>query len=320
MSEKKLDKGLLGKIIAMIIVALIVIAFYNPKLLFFLSSHQQKAVQYFTENYIRAFQPLKDASGSFDLLRVGALILMFATCWVVNAALQFALSFIKPKKRRAKTVKSLIASSLKYVILIYAVIYALSMLGFNVGAVIASLGVLGLIIGFGAQSLIEDVITGLFIVLEGQLQVGDIVAVDDWRGTVTNIGIRTTTIVDTGNNARIVNNSDIRNLVNLSNVASKAIVLAPIAYDTDLKKAEKTITDLCEELPKMYPDIFKTVPQYMGVENLGSSSVDLKIAADVDEADIFSAKRILNREVFLAFGKAGIEIPFSQHTIHMAKD
>ena len=320
MNEKKINKGLIGKLIAIIIVALVVIAFYNPKMLFFLSSHQQKAVQYFTENYIRAFQPLKDADGSFDLLRVGGLLLMFAECWVINAVLQFVLGLINPKKRRAKTIKSLFASCLKYVIVIYAVIYALSMLGFNVGAVIASLGVLGLIIGFGAQSLIEDVITGLFIVLEGQLQVGDIVAVDDWRGPVTNIGIRTTTIVDTGNNARIVNNSDIRNLVNLSNVASKAIILAPIAYSTDLKKAEKVVKDLCEELPKMYPEVFKTAPVYMGVENLGSSSVDLKIAADVDEADIFNAKRLLNREVFLAFGKAKIEIPFSQHTIHMAKD
>ena len=320
MKKMKLSKGAIGKIIAIVIIALVILAFYNPSLLFFLSEHQQKTVQYFTENYVKAFQPLKDADGSFDFLRVGGLLLMFAQCWLVNAIAQFLFKFVKPKSRRGKTLLSLASSFFKYIIVIYAIVYALSILGFNVGAVIASLGVLGLIIGFGAQSLIEDVITGLFIVLEGQLQVGDIVAVDDWRGTVTNIGIRTTTIVDTGNNARIVNNSDIRNLVNLSNVASKAIVLAPIAYSTDLKKAEKTVRDLCEELPKMYPDVFKVVPEYMGVENLGSSSVDLKIAADVDEADIFNAKRLLNREVFLAFGKAGIEIPFSQHTIHMAKD
>ncbi|MBO4818647.1 MAG: mechanosensitive ion channel [Firmicutes bacterium] len=320
MDEKKSRNVMIRRIIVMVIVALIILAFYNPSMLFFLSPHQQKAVQYFTENYIKAFQPLKAADGSFDLLRVGGLLLMFVECWLINAALQFILSLINPKKRRARTIKSLFASFLKYIIVIYAIIYALSMLGFNVGAVIASLGVLGLIIGFGAQSLIEDVITGLFIVLEGQLQVGDIVAIDDWRGTVTNIGIRTTTIVDTGNNARIVNNSDIRNLVNLSNVSSKAIVLAPIAYSTDLEKAEKVVKALCEELPTMYPNIFKVVPQYLGVEALGSSSVDLKIAADVDEANIFTAKRLLNREVFLAFGKAGIEIPFSQHTIHMAKD
>ena len=320
MDEKKSRNLMIRRIIVMVIVALILIAFYNPKLLFFLSSHQQKAVQYFTENYIRAFQPLKDSEGGFDLLRVGGMLLMFAMCWLINAVVQFALGFINPKKRKAKTVKSLFASFIKYIIVIYAVIYALSMLGFNVGAVIASLGVLGLIIGFGAQSLIEDIITGLFIVLEGQLQVGDIVAVDDWRGTVTNIGIRTTTIVDTGNNARIVNNSDIRNLVNLSGVLSKAIILAPIAYSTDLVKAEKCVKDLCEKLPEMYPDVFKKTPVYMGVENLGSSSVDLKIAADVDEENIFQAKRLMNREVFLAFGKAKIEIPFSQHTIHMAKD
>ena len=320
MNEKKLSKGLIGRIIAIVIVALIIIAFYQPSLLFFLSEHQQKTVQYFTENYIKAVQPLKDADGSFDILRVFGLLLMFAECWLVNAIAQFLFKLAKPKTRRGKTLISLSSSFFKYIVVIYAVIYALSILGFNVGAVIASLGVLGLIIGFGAQSLIEDVITGLFIVLEGQLQVGDIVAIDEWRGTVTNIGIRTTTIVDTGNNARIVNNSDIRNLVNLSNVASKAIAIAPIAYDTDLPKAEETVRKLCKELPSMYPDLFKVEPQYLGVEALGSSSVDLKITADVDEANIFIARRTLNREIFLAFKKAGIEIPFSQHTIHMAKD
>ena len=320
MNKKKLSKGMTGKIIAIAIIALILIAFYQPKLLFFLSEHQQRTVQYFTEHYIKAFQPIKDADGEFDVLRVCGLLLMFAGCWLVNSVAQLLFKLAKPKSRRGKTLLSLASSFFKYIIVIYAIVYALSILGFNVGAVIASLGVLGLVIGFGAQSLIEDVITGLFIVLEGQLQVGDIVAIDDWRGTVTNIGIRTTTIVDTGNNARIVNNSDIRNLVNMSNVASKAIILAPIAYNTDLAKAEDCVKKLCEELPGMYPKVFKTVPQYMGVENLGSSSVDLKIAADVDEADIFNAKRLLNREVFLAFGKAGIEIPFSQHVIHMAKD
>ena len=320
MSGKKIKNIVTRRIIAILIIALLVIVFYKPSLLFFLSDHQQKAIQYFTENYIKAFQPLKDSEGGFDFLRLGGLALMFAECWLINAVIQFLLGLIKLKNKRANTMKSLFASFVKYIIVIYAVIYALAILGFNVGAVIASLGVLGLIIGFGAQSLIEDIITGLFIVLEGQLQVGDIVAVDDWRGTVTNIGVRTTTIVDTGNNARIVNNSDIRNLVNLSSVLSKAIIIAPIAYDTDLVKAEETVKKLCEELPSMYPKIFKTVPKYLGVEALGNSSVDLKIAADVEEEEIFNAKRLLNREVFLAFRKAGIEIPFNQTVVHMAKD
>lgn len=318
MSEKK--KTSAGRITALIIIIIIVAALISPSLLGFLPEGFRLTLTKFSENYLGAFQPLKDSNGQFDYLRIVALIVAMAACWAVNAILQFILRSFKAKTRRGNTVKSLFASLIKYIIAIYAIIYGLSILGFNVGAVIASLGVLGLVIGFGAQSLIEDIITGLFIVLEGNLQVGDIVAVDEWRGTVTNIGIRTATIMDTGNNCRIVNNSDIRNFVNLSSISSKAVILAPIAYETDLVKAEEEVKALCAKLPAMYPEIFKTAPQYMGVETLNESSVDLKISADVNEADIFTAKRLLNREVFLAFGKCGIEIPFNQCVVHMAKD
>ena len=300
--------GLPGKLIALIIVLIIVAAFLKPSLLFFLGEKGQAAVQSFTDNYLSAFQPLKDAEGSFDFLRVLALIIEAAACWVVNTVIQFIIRSFKAKTRRGNTIKSLFASLIKYIIVIYGIIYALAILGFNVGAVIASLGVLGLIIGFGAQSLIEDVITGLFIVMEGQLQVGDIVAIDDWRGEVTNIGIRTTTIEDTGNNARIVNNSDIRNLVNLSNEMSKAVVQIAISYDTDLVETEKVILAFCEGLPAAHPEIFKTAPVYMGVEELGESGIELKIAADVEELNIYNAKHILNRELLLTLRKNGIDI------------
>lgn len=318
MDGKKKIKG--GKIIALIIILFFVILILNPTLLSFLPDKIYLPLKNFSEAYLSAFQPLQDANGKFDWLRLLALVIVIAACWAVNAVIQLIFKLIEPKTRKGNTIESICASLIKYIIVIYAIVYGLSILGFNVGAVIASLGVLGLVIGFGAQSLISDIVTGLFIVLEGNLQVGDIVAIDDWRGTVTGIGIRTTKLMDTGNNVRIINNSDIRNLVNLSNIDSKAVIVAPIAYDTDLAKAEKTLNELCAKLPSMYPEIFKTAPQYLGVDALGASSVDLKLVATINESDIFTAKRILNREVFLAFGEAGIEIPFSQHVIHMAKD
>lgn len=317
MKEKKIKPG---RIVALVIIVLFVTLFLNPSFLNLLPAAIADPLKKFSESYLGAFQPLQDASGRFDWLRLVALVVAIAACWAVNAIIQLILGLIKPKTRKGNTLKSICASLIKYIIVLYAIIYGLSILGFNVGAVIASLGVLGLVIGFGAQSLISDIVTGLFIVLEGNLQVGDIVAIDDWRGTVTNIGIRTTTLMDTGNNCRIVNNSDIRNLVNLSNIESKAVILAPIAYDTDLAKAEAVLKTLCDKLPTLYPEVFKTAPQYIGVDALGASSVDLKIVATVDEADIFTAKRLMNREVFLAFGENGIEIPFSQHVVHMAKD
>ncbi len=308
-----------GKLIAIILIVLLVAVLSQPKLLFFLNEYQQDALSAFVKNYLSAYQPLQDAEGGFDFLRLLALVLMAFGCWAFSAVIGLILSRIHFKKRHAETVKTLIGSLIKYAIVIYGVIYGLSILGFNVGAVIASLGVLGLIIGFGAQSLIEDVITGLFLVLEGQIQVGDIISISDYRGTVTNIGVRTTTITDAGGNAKIMNNSDIRNMVNLSTLDSKAAVIAPIAYETDLEKAEEVVKTLCGKLPEMYPKIFPVPADYVGVDALNDHSVDLKVVATVKEENIFTARRLLNREIFLAFGEAGIEIPFMQQVVTMKK-
>lgn len=321
MSKKssKKKKGL-TRLIVFAVILLVVIFIVNPKIMFFLPEGAKNALGAFVDKYLKAFQPLQNSEGGFDFLRIISLLIMAAGCVAVNAIIQWVLANIKFKKRRSATIKSLVSSVVKYVILIYGLIYGLSILGFNVGAVIASLGVLGLIVGFGAQSLIEDIITGFFIVIEGTFQVGDIIAIDEWRGEVKKIGIRTTTLLDTGGNAKVINNSDIRNLVNLSDVTSVAVCIAPIAYETDLVKAEKVVKKVCEELPKMYPDIFPTPGRYLGVDCLNDHSVDLKFVTDVQEVNIFGAKRLMNREIFLAFNEAGIEIPFMQQVVHMAKD
>ena len=193
------------------------------------------------------------------------------------------------------------------------------MLGVNTGAILASLGVLGLIIGFGTQSLIEDVITGLFIIFEGQFHVGDIVSIDDFRGTVTSIGVRTTQLTDAGGNIKIVNNSDIRTMTNLSEVTSAAVVDVGISYGADLKQAEDVVNELLK-LPEMYPDVFVSAPTYDGVQALSASSVDLRIVAKVDETQLYRAQRLMNRELKLALDDAGIEIPFQQVVVHQTKD
>ena len=123
-----------------------------------------------------------------------------------------------------------------------------------------------------------------------------------------------------GGNIRIMNNSDIRVLTNLSDVSSVAVSIVSIAYGADLLKAEKVINELCDRLPDMYPEMFPTKPHYMGVENLSDSSVDLKVTADVHESNIYNARRILNRELKLALDAGGIEIPFPQVVVWQGKE
>ena len=318
-TKKKRRTGA-GRIIGVVVIVLILLLVSFPDLCFFLSAPQKEAVKLFNQTYLGKYIPMRTEEGGFDFMRLVALILMIAACWAVYRILMWILGLIKTKTRRGETLKGMLANVIRYAVVIFAIIYGLNILGADVLTVIAGLGILALIIGFGAQSLIEDIFAGIFILFEGRFYVGDIISVDGFRGTVRSIGIVSTQIADVGGNIRIMNNSDIRVLTNLSDVSSVAVSIVSIAYGADLIKAEKVINALLDTLPEKYPQMFPTRPNYMGVENLSDSSVDLKVTADVHESNIYNARRILNRELKLALDAGGIEIPFPQVVVWQGKE
>ncbi|MBO4872138.1 MAG: mechanosensitive ion channel, partial [Lachnospiraceae bacterium] len=219
-AEKKQQKNSASRIVGIVIILLILLVLNVPALLFFLKPEQQEAVKLFHQTYFSQYVPVRTADGGFDWLRIIALLFMIAACWAVYKVVMWILSKIKLKSRHAETIKGLIANLIRYGIVIFAIIFGLNLLGADILTVIASLGILALIIGFGAQSLIEDIFAGLFILFEGRFYVGDIISVDGFRGEVKSIGIVSTQIADAGGNIRIINNSDIRVLTNLSEVSS----------------------------------------------------------------------------------------------------
>ncbi len=307
--------SLIGSAVILVLMALLSF----PDMLFFLNPSQKEAVTTFQETYFSRYMPIRTESGGFDFLRIVAVIFMVACCAAVMRIIALVFDKIKLEDRHAETLKILLANVLRYVVIIFAIVFGLNMLGADILTVIASLGILALVIGFGAQSLIEDIFAGLFIIFEGRFYVGDIISVDGFRGTVRSIGIVSTQIADAGGNIKIINNSDIRTLVNLSEVRSVAVSIVSISYNADLIVAEKVIRDMAEKLPQMYPEVFPSAPVYAGVENLGESSVDLKLTAAVDEANIYAARRIMNRELKLALDAAHIEIPFPQVVVWQGK-
>lgn len=319
MKEKQHQKIPVGKLIAIAIVILVVVSLANPALLFFLSPAQQQVLADFQTTYFTSALPMGAATGSFDPLRLVALTLLLAECWIVVSAVGLAANHWKLKNRHTETLKGLACNCIKYAVVIFTVIFGLSIMGINMVAVLTSLGIVGLVIGFGAQSLIEDVITGLFIIFEGQFHVGDIITIDNFRGTVTGIGIRTTNLMDAGGNIKIINNSDIRTLTNLSEVESFAIADVGISYSADLLVAEIVILRQMEQMPKLYPDIFPEAPTYSGVQDLAASSVNLRVVAKVAEENVYKARRLLNRALKLCLDRAEIEIPFPQMVVHQGK-
>lgn len=242
------------------------------------------------------------------------LIMLFSGLMLASALIQLLLDRWTPATGHGRTVRTLAGSALRYLVMLVGLLWGLSILGVDVKALLAAAGVMALIIGFGAESLIADVVTGTFMLFEHQYEVGDIIVVDDFRGTVTQIGIRTTSITDTGGNVKIINNSDIRNLINRSNDSSFAVCDIGIPYQGYLLRAEEKLAEVLPALHQEQPDLFQAVPRYLGVQQLDNENdaVILRISAKVAERDIYSAQRMLNRTLLLAFEEVGIPNPVAE--------
>lgn len=243
-------------------------------------------------------------------------VVMACIVLVIQNILLMVLGLLHFKRNRSNTIVTIFASLIRYGAILLIICWGLTLMGVNVETVVASVGLIALIIGFGAESLIEDVITGLFMLLENQYNVDDIVEVDGFRGTVTSIGIRTTALTDVGGNIKIINNSNMKDILNRSNNVSRAVAEIGIPYDTDIEAFEKEIPKILEEIYKLHKDKMKAVPVYLGIAELAASSVVMKFAVEVHESDIYSTQRIMNRELLVFFKKAGVVVPFPQLDLH----
>ena len=310
MKKKSNAKTYIGIVIAAILVLLLA----NPKWLP-ISENLKNAVSEMETTHL-----LIKGDTHATIAQLITLVLALAIVWLIYQVLKLILSFIGKKGGMIQSVTSLISGLLKYVAVIAAIVWGLSILGINTTAVLAGVGIVGLILGFGAQSLIEDIITGAFIIFENQYSVGDIIILDDFRGVVRSIGVRTTVIEDAGGNLKVVNNSDIRNFQNRSRNNSVALVVVSVAYSTDLKKLEAMLKESLPALKDEHPDLYLTAPRYLGVDNLGESGIDLKFAADVTEENVFNGQRMLARDLKILFDEKGVEIPFPQVVVHKASE
>lgn len=242
-------------------------------------------------------------------------VIIFVTLFAENLIV-FLLGLVKTENHRKRTALSLVKNLMRYIAVMVIICGIIAALFADAGSVFASLGVLALIIGFGAESLISDVVTGAFILVDNQYNVGDIIEVGGFRGTVIEIGIRTTSISDAGGNVKIINNSDMKNVLNRSNNSSTAVCDFSIPYETDLADLEKKIPGMLQEIYESGAQLLKAAPVYLGVNELGASAVVLRFVAEVREADIYAATRLLNRELFLRMRAIGVECPFTQMDVH----
>ncbi len=250
----------------------------------------------------------------------GEIPALFRTCQILFVALIlfFLLKRVQKRitsERRFQTAVRLTISFVRYAIFIVAILAILSAWGVDTRTLVVSAGILGLIIGLGAQSLIADIIAGLFIVFDGEYKVGDIIVIDGWRGTVLEINVRTTKIIDAGGNIKYINNSVIKAVVNQSQELSTITTELSIFYEEDLTKVELLIKDYLPKIKENIPYIVDG-PYYKGVDEMADSCLKLLFLAKCDEHDYYPARRAFNREIYKMANELGIEIPYNQITLN----
>lgn len=306
------------KVVILGVIFVLTLLMLNPEKLPFLSDSQKVAVQQFVDvNFSQL--PATVASFNLNFGMVLSTLLMAGLLYLVYQLVRLVEEVIPRKTGRQETLRRMFMNALRYALVIVGIIWGLMIFGVDTGAIFASVGIVTLVVSLSAESLFADMFTGIFILVEDQYHVGDIISIDGFRGRVVSLGIRTTRIEDDGGNVKIINNADIRNVMNLSNKVSFSICDISMSYGESIERAEAVIAEAMPKIQAKYPDIFEHGLQYAGVQSLSASSVDLRVLARVSEANIYKGRRLLNREMKLAFDEAGIEIPFPQLVVHKAE-
>jgi small conductance mechanosensitive channel len=221
--------------------------------------------------------------------------------------------------RRAQTLEILLHNATTYLVFFIAGLMILQIFNVNTSAILASAGILGLAVGFGAQNLVKDVISGFFILFEDQFSVGDFVETDGVIGTVEEIGLRTCKIRQWTGQLNIIPNGQITRVTNYNRGPMLAIVTVGIAYEEDIDQA---IVVLEKECKAAFGEIEAVidVPQVQGVTELADSSVNIRAAAPTLPGEHWAVERELRRRFKYALDRAGIEIPYPKRVLYQRNE
>ena len=219
--------------------------------------------------------------------------------------------------QRIETIAAVLKSLATALILAVAALLCLSELSIDLAPLIAGAGIAGLAVGFGAQSLVKDFLAGMFILVEDQFGVGDIVDVGDTSGTIEKVSLRTTTLRDVSGTVWTVPNGEIHRTANFSQLWSRAILDIGVSYDTDIDHASEIMKAVADELwRENNPDAtILEEPSVWGVQELGNDAVVIRLVVKTDPSEQWGVGRILRARIKKAFDEAGIEIPFPQRTV-----
>jgi moderate conductance mechanosensitive channel len=218
-------------------------------------------------------------------------------------------------EQRVEALASVLRSITSFAIFTVAGFMILGELGINLGPLLAGAGILGVAIGFGSQALVKDFLSGIFILVEDQFGVGDVVNLDgETSGSVEGVSLRTTRVRSIDGTLWHVPNGEIRRVGNASQHWSRSLLDIEVAYDSDLDLAQEVIGAVAVALWREDGAILEE-PEVWGVEDLGAHAVVIRLVVKTTPAEQWRISRALRRRIKDAFDEAGIEIPFPQQTV-----
>jgi len=255
------------------------------------------------------------------------LILMFVALKLANFAARKLSGVIQRHKdeeykKRAETLSSILKIALKVIVIAVAGVIILGEIGVQIGPVLAAAGILGLAVGFGAQSLVQDIISGFFILLEDQVRVGDVVEIEDKSGLVEKLTLRMVTLRDLSGNVHFIRTGKIDVITNMTKEFSRYVFDIGVALKEDVDNVIRIIKEVDEDIrsdPDFRDNILNPI-EIMGLDRFADSALVVRARTTTKPIMQWTIGREFNKRLKKRFDQEGIEIPFPHRTIYFGED
>lgn len=224
--------------------------------------------------------------------------------------------------KRMKTLVHIFSYTVNIIIVIIAAMMVIQEFGVQIAPILATAGIAGVAIGFGAQYLVKDIITGIFIIFENQYRIGDVINIEGIGGSVEDISLRVTTLRDMNGTVHYIPHGEIKKVSNLTRQFAKINLNVGVAYEANLDHVIEVVNKVGQSLandPK-WKEVINEAPRFLRVDALDDSSVSIKITGETKPQEQWSVTGELRKRIKEAFEKEGIEIPFPQTVVrHLSK-
>lgn len=225
------------------------------------------------------------------------------------------IHYKKKLNKKQTTVINLIKNIIKYLIIIIILLLILEIFGINTTKILASLGIIGVIVGLALQDTIKNMLSGILIIFDNRYNVGDYVKINDFTGTVINLGLQTTKLQAYTGETYTITNSNIQTIINYSELNTRVLINLSVAYDTDINKLEKVLTKLNSKIKKL-PNIIGNL-ELLGLDSFNASDMSYVISVECKPNTHILLRRQILKIIKEEFDKQNIEIPFNQIDVHI---